>query len=188
MNFRDHGKLKGAHSFLSASKYHWLNYTDDKLVETYNNLLAAQRGTELHAFAAKCIDLGQKLPRSKKTLNRYVNDSIDFRMTTEQVLFYSENCFGTCDAICFRDNVLRISDYKSGVTEAKMEQLLIYASLFCLEYGVRPEDINIELRIYQSDDVRLYIPTPEEIRYVMGRIESCDDIIKHISETEYANV
>ena len=150
-------------------------------------MLASQRGTELHAFAAKCIDLGQKLPRSKKTLNRYVNDSVDFRMTTEQVLFYSENCFGTCDAICFRDNILRISDYKSGVTEAKMEQLLIYASLFCLEYEVDPETISIELRIYQNDEVRLYIPTSEEIRYIMSRIRTCDEIIQHVKETEYAN-
>lgn len=187
MNFRKHGELKGAHAFLSASKYHWLNYTDDKLADTYANMLASQRGTELHAFAAKCIDLGQKLPRSKKTLNRYINDSIDFRMTTEQILFYSENCFGTCDAICFRDNVLRISDYKSGVTEAKMEQLLIYSALFCLEYDVDPETINIELRIYQNDDVRLYVPTAEEIRFVMSRIRTCDGIIQHIKETEYVN-
>ncbi len=145
MNFNKHSTLEGQHAFLGASKYHWINYTDEKLAETYSKFLAVQRGTVLHEFAAQCIRLGQKLPKSTKTLNMYVNDAIGFRMIPEQILYYSENCFGTADSISFRRNILRIHDYKSGVIPAHMEQLQIYAALFCLEYKVKPADINIEL-------------------------------------------
>ena len=110
MNFNKHSNLEGQHAFLGASKYHWLNYNDDKLVETFSNLRAAQKGTELHEFAAMCIRLRQKLPKSQKTLNEYVNDAIGYRMHPEQVLYFSEWCFGTADAISFRNNFLRIHD------------------------------------------------------------------------------
>ena len=118
MTFNDHSRLRGQHAFLSASKYSWINYDPDKLAVVYTNFMATQKGTELHEFAAKCIELGQKLPRSKKTLNNYVNDAIGFRMTPEQVLYYSDNCFGTADAICFRDDILRIHDLKTGAIPA----------------------------------------------------------------------
>ena len=123
MNFNRHSNLEGQHAFLGASKYHWINYDEAKVVDVYSNFLAAQKGTVLHEFAAQCIRLGQRLPKSQKTLNMYVNDAIGYRMTPEQVLFYSENCFGTTDAIAFRNNLLRIHDFKSGVVPAHMEQL-----------------------------------------------------------------
>ena len=88
MNFNKHSNLIGQHAFLGASKYHWINYSSDKIATSYSNFLAAQRGTELHEFAAQCIRLGQKLPKSKKTLNMYVNDGIGYRMEPEQVLYY----------------------------------------------------------------------------------------------------
>lgn len=134
MDFNRHLDLEGQHAFLGASKYHWINYTDDKLAESYQNFLAVQRGTELHAFAAQAIRHGIKLQKSAKTLNMYVNDAIGFKMTPEQVLYYSENCFGTADAISFRNDFLRIHDLKTGTVPAHMEQLRIYAALFCLEY------------------------------------------------------
>ena len=180
MKFFKHSDLKGLHAFLGASKYHWLNYTPDKLINTYNNFMAAQRGTELHEFAATCIRLGQKLPKSKRTLNAYVNDAIGFHMTPEQVLFYSENCFGTADAISFRDNFLRIHDLKSGIVPAHMEQLLIYNALFCLEYRIKPSQIKIEDRIYQSDMVTIATPLPEEISDIMNKIVNFDKIIDKI--------
>lgn len=136
MNFNKHSNLEGRHAFLGASKYHWIRYSDDKIAESYSKFLAIQRGTELHEFAAQCIRLSQKLPRSKKTLNSYVNDAIGFRMIPEQILYYSDNCFGTADAIIFKNNFLRIHDLKTGVIPAHMEQLRIYAALFCLEYGI----------------------------------------------------
>lgn len=112
MNFNRHSNLEGQHAFLGASKYHWINYSEDKVAEAYSKFLATQKGTVLHDFAARCISLGQKLPKSQKTLNMYVNDAIGYKMTPEQVLYYSENCFGTADAISFRNGLLRIHDLR----------------------------------------------------------------------------
>ena len=92
MNFNKHSALEGQHAFLGASQYHWINYDENKLAESYSSFLARQKGTILHDFAAQCIKLGQKLPKSKKTLNQYVNDAIGFNMTPEQILVYSVNC------------------------------------------------------------------------------------------------
>lgn len=182
MKFNDHSKLLGCHAFLSASQWHWLNYDDDKLVDRYNTVTAAQRGTELHEFAASCIKLNQKLPRSGKTLNLYVNDAIGYHMTPEQVLFYSENCFGTADAICFRNNFLRIHDLKTGETPAHMEQLEIYAALFCLEYNVDPNEIDIELRLYQSNEVSVLNPEKTDVLYIMDKIKRFDSKLKELQE------
>lgn len=180
--FNNHDKLKGLHAFMSASKYQWLRYDDEKLKSAWLNSMDAARGTELHEFAAQCIKLGQKLPKSKKTLNSYVNDAIGFMMQPEQVLYYSENCFGTTDAICFRDNFLRIHDYKSGETPAHIEQLMIYAGLFCLEYHIKPTDIQFELRIYQSDEIFVCNPEGKEIAEVCKRIVHADNLINKIKE------
>ena len=182
MNFNEHGQLKGCHAFLSASKYHWVNYDEEKLAATYSNFLAVQKGTKLHDFAAQCIELGQKLPKSKKTLNMYVNDAIGFRMTPEQVLYYSDNCFGTADAISFRDGLLRIHDLKTGATPAHMEQLMIYAALFCLEYRMKPAEIGMELRLYQSDEILIHEPEVDEIVPIMDKIVHFDKILEKMEE------
>lgn len=184
MNFNNHSVLEGLHAFLGASKYHWINYDESKIAESYAKFLATQKGTVLHEFAAQCIRLGQKLPKSKKTLNMYVNDAIGFKMVPEQILFYSENCFGTADAISFRGNLLRIHDLKTGVIRAHMEQLMIYAALFCLEYKVKPADIGIELRLYQNDEITVHEPSVEEIVPIMDKIITFDKIIKKIKEQE----
>ena len=184
MNFNKHSELEGQHAFLGASKYYWINYDETKLVETYNRHLATLKGTTLHEFAAQCIKLGQKLPKSNKTLNMYVNDAIGFKMRPEQVLYHSENCFGTADAICFRNNMLRIHDLKTGVTETHIEQLMIYAALFCLEYKQNPYSINIELRIYQNDQILYHNPGGDEIKAIMDKIISFDKIIKQIKSEE----
>lgn len=177
MNFNRHSNLEGKHALLSASKYHWLNYDEEKLVSYYKNYRAAQTGSELHEHAKRCIQLGTKLMKSKKTLNMFVNDAIGFQMTPEQPLYYSENCFGTADAISFKNQILRIHDLKTGSTPAHMEQLMIYAALFCLEYGVKPKDIQIELRIYQSDEVFVENPEPELIQAIMDKVVWFDNRI-----------
>lgn len=184
MNFNKHSNLEGQHAFLGASKYHWINYSDEKVAEAYSKFLATQKGTVLHEFAAKCIQLGQKLPKSHKTLNMYVNDAIGFRLTPEQILYYSENCFGTADAIGFRNGLLRIHDLKTGVIPAHMEQLEIYAALFCLEYKIKPAEIEMELRIYQSDEILYHKPTVEDIVPIMDRIVTSDKIIAKIRAEE----
>ena len=30
MDFNQHKELEGLHAFLGASKYHWINYSEDK--------------------------------------------------------------------------------------------------------------------------------------------------------------
>jgi hypothetical protein len=184
MIFNKHFGLEGQHAFLGASKYHWINYDDEKVAIAYQRAVAAQKGTELHDYACQSIRLGQKLPKSKKTLNMYVNDAIGFKMIPEQMLYYSENCFGTADAICFREKFLRVHDYKSGVIPAHMEQLLVYVALFCLEYKVKPADIEMELRIYQNDEILYHIPTSEEIVPIMDKIITFDKIINKIKSEE----
>lgn len=179
-HFRD--VPEGAHAFLGASKYSWLNYDEEKLRTVYSNHLATLKGTQLHDFACKCIQLKQKLPRNNRTLNMYVNDAIGFDMQPEQVLYFSENCFGTTDAIAFKKNHLRIHDLKTGVTQASLHQLEIYASLFCLEYGVKPSDIEIELRIYQNNDILVGNPQPSDIVPIMDKIILFDKIINSMKE------
>ena len=188
MNFNEHSSLIGEHAFLSASKYHWLNYSDDKLRDTFENMLAVERGTELHELAAQCITLGVKLPKSKRTLNMYVNDAIGFKMQPEQVLYYSPYCFGTTDAISFRNNKLRIHDLKTGKTPAHLDQLEIYAALFFLEYGnelkVKPSDVDIELRIYQNDDILINVPEPGYIEEICNKIVHADYVLNKLNEQE----
>lgn len=184
MNFNDHSKFEGQHAFLGASKYHWINYSEEKVAEAYSRFIATQKGTILHDFAAQCIRLGQKLPKSKKTLNMYVNDAIGFKMVPEQILFYSENCFGTADSIIFRNQLLRIHDLKTGLIPAHMEQLEIYAALFCLEYKIKPSEIDIELRLYQNDEILYHNPSAEDIVPIMDKIVSFDKIIKRLKEQE----
>ena len=87
MNFKKHSSLEGKHAFLGASKYHWINYDDDKLIESYSKFQATLNGTILHDFACQCITLGQKLPKSQKALFMYVNDAIGFKMKQEKVLY-----------------------------------------------------------------------------------------------------
>lgn len=184
MNFKPHYNLEGKHAFLSASKYHWLNYDEQKLIDTYSNFLAVQRGTELHEFAAHAIKLGIKLPKSNRTLNMYVNDAISYRMTPEQPLYFSDNCFGTADAICFNKDLLRIHDLKTGMSPVSMHQLEIYAALFCLEYDVSPKDIDMELRIYQSNEAIVHNPEADDIFHVMDKIVLFDKILSEMKSEE----
>lgn len=114
----------------------------------------------------------------------FVNDAIGYKMQSEVVLFYSPNAFGTADAISFHKNVLRIHDLKTGVTPASFVQLEIYAALFCLEYRVKPTDIEISLRIYQNDEVIEHFPPAEDIINIMGKITAADKIIESIKAEE----
>lgn len=176
--FRQHRELENTHALLSASKSAWLNYDDEKLVVALRNAEAAKRGTLYHKWAHDTITLGIKQANTKQTLNMYVNDCIGFGMQTEIILVYSANAYGTADAIDFVNNTLRIFDLKTGVNKTSENQLLIYAALFCLEYRVRPLDIQYDLRIYQNDDVVYIEVDPEDVVYVMSRIQEADKVIE----------
>lgn len=209
MIFEKHLNLRGKHATLSPSQPHWLRYSEEQLFQKYASQYAQAMGTSLHELAETLISNNLKLKKSDKLtvlshlLNdgiprniidmdrlysnfmTYVNDAIGFKLTPEQILYYSDYCFGTADAISFRKvdgkDFLRIHDYKSGVLPAKMEQLLVYAALFCLEYKVKPGEIECELRIYQNDEIIFHNPTAEEILPVM------DAIIQHSKALERMN-
>lgn len=206
MDFMKHTEYVGKHALLAPSQPYWLDYTEDKLYQKYISSYAQSMGTALHELAEQLIRHGIKLKKTDKTvvllhllesgipraaieLDRlynnfmnYVNDAIGFRLTPEQPLVYSSNCFGTADAISFKNNFLRIHDYKSGTTPAKMEQLLIYAALFCLEYKYKPGEIEIELRIYQNDDIIGYKPEADEILPIMDTIIHHDRMLADLNE------
>lgn len=187
MNFEKHSNLEGLHAPFSASQSHWLRYDDERAIEVYLNKQASVIGTKLHEWAKNTIDLGIKQPRSKKTLYAYVNDAIGYKMSTEVVLYYSNRFFGTADAISFRNRVLRIHDLKtgkSGKIEDHIEQLEVYAALFCLEYKVKPGDIKIELRVYKNDEIFYHNPTAEDIVPIMDKIIHLDRILEKIDDEE----
>lgn len=180
MNFNTHSDLKDKHSFLSPSSYHWINYTPDKLESVYRNQQAKEEGNILHSFASIAIMKGLKMANHKKALNMFINDCIGFRMESEQILYYSDNSFGTADAISFKDNMLRIFDLKTGITKPSFKQLDVYAALFCLEYGIDPTLIDIETRIYQGNGYTSVVPEPLYIRDIMDKIIEFDIILENI--------
>ena len=183
MNFVKHSNLEGLHAPFSASQSAWLRYDTEKVLTVYDNMRAKERGTKLHDWAKRTIDLGIKQPRSNKTLYAYVNDAIGFKMSTEVVLYYSPYFFGTADAISFRNNKLRIHDLKTGKS-GHMEQLEVYAALFCLEYKIKPGDIQMELRLYKDNEVIVHEPTAEDILPIMDKIMSLNKALENFDDRE----
>ena len=205
MRFISHSDLKSKHALLSPSQPYWLGYSEDKLFQKFLSTYAQSMGTYLHELAETLIKNGIKLKKSDKNvvlvhllengiprnvidMDRiynnfmvYVNDAIGFKLTPEQILYYSDYCFGTADAISFRNNFLRIHDLKTGKSPAHMEQLEVYAALFCLEYKIKPGEIEMELRIYQNEEVLYHKPTAEDILPIM------DDIIRNSKALERMN-
>ena len=183
MLWNSHSRLAGQHAVLSASNNAWSNYDEDKMVRVFMNMLAAKRGTELHALAHDLIRLGIKLPRTNQTLNAYVNDMIGMRMTPEQILYYSDLAFGTADGVNFNEKkrILKIADLKTGENKTSVRQLEIYAAYFCLEYHWKPYDLEeIELRIYQNDEIRIYQADPGDIVRLMDQIVHFDKVLSKL--------
>lgn len=189
MKWNAHWNLEGKHAFLGASKWQWINYDRDTLITRYQNQQAVERGTRLHALAASMISEKIKAQPIKQTFNMYVNDAIKFNLSPEVVLFYSDNAFGTSDGISFdeKKNFLRIHDLKTGVTPAHMEQLMIYAALFCLEYRKDPKAIGLELRIYQNNEIIVCNPETDPelqdwVKDIMNKIVEDDKELKDFKE------
>lgn len=188
MIWNKHFDLEGKHAFLGASKYHWINYSEEKIKESYENHLRVLMGTELHELAAKLIEFKQHLPEDGETLSMYVNDAIDIGMTPEVLLYYSEFCFGTADSIWYQNGKLIIHDLKTGTIPAHMEQLMVYAALFCLEYNHKPADLDITLRIYQSREVKEFKPETDDIVPIMDRIILFDNILSQVKQNQVKEV
>ena len=214
MNFRRHSELEGKHAILSASSWRWINDDIESLTKRICSQYLSAIGTILHDVARKHIKHRIKLNKYDKknvmlelveqgvpamvidTINfdsmyenlmRYVNDCVAFKMTPEVVLRFSNNFFGTADAIKYDEETrfLRIHDYKSGTTPAHMEQLIIYVALFCLEYAIKPTSLSgCELRIYQAPEPMICEPTPEDISQVIDRIITFDNFMNKMWEEE----
>lgn len=144
---------------------------------------AAMRGIEDHRYAAIAIEENEVQDDETTTLGMYINQCIQERMTPEQVLYYSPNCFGTVDAIAYRHRKLKVSDLKTGVTYTSEHQLEVYAALFFLEYEIDPFDTReIELRIYQDRECRVYLGDPGYIKGIMDKIVVFDQMINKLRE------
>lgn len=211
MQFTPHRNLEGKHAIFSASSWYWLNDEPDDLVKRLCSQYAPMIGTIFHNVAYKHIKHRIKLHKYDKNnvvlelltngvpalivdtidfdsmfdnLMEYTNDCIGFRMEPEVVLAYSDNFFGTADAIVFseKERFLRIHDLKSGVTPASMNQLKIYTALFCLEYGFKPGMITTELRIYQGNEVIVDNPEADEIAPIIDKIVTTDKFLTRINE------
>ena len=227
--FPDHPELDGRHAPFPASSPSWLNYDDTKVFSKCRSDSRKELGTELHAFCASYIRLGDKLTKNKydiirnfksflkgkydkkgdatvnsddqkKLYNRliylyqamdylpdsvwetvyfYISECVNFRMMPERHLFYSYNFFGTADAVSFdpESHILRISDLKTGDTPGRIEQLYIYAAYACMQLELKPDDITIELRIYQSGDILLEVADKKKVIFVMEKVKRFDDIV-----------
>lgn len=211
MKFNQHKELEGKHAFLGASNYHWLNYDNAILEERFYNQFSQIIGTAIHQLAHDCIVSRTKLskhdvrlieltlykafvPRAAydpnyilENLVPFVNDAIGFHMASEILLYYNPWCFGTTDAIGFdeKNKILRIHDYKSGVSPTNLKQTYIYAALFCLEYNYDPRMLNlIECRIYQSMEVLIDQPSGDVIYDIMELIKHNTAMIQGYLERE----
>lgn len=178
---------KDSHGIFSASNYHWINYSMDKMIEIYTaRVRAAELGTKLHELAAMLIEMKQPLPDVPKTFNMYVNDAIRYEMVPEKQLYFSDEFRGTADAIGIDDRVLRIHDLKNGITKASLHQLEIYAALFCLDYGCSPSDFEqIELRIYQNNEILVGEPGVDVIIPIMDKMITFDKMKRKLGEIVY---
>jgi hypothetical protein len=186
MDWKDYSRLSSTHAFLSPSRYHWLNYDNEKLIDSFRNYKRAALGTRLHALAAELILLARWQPQTAEAFNAFVNDAIGFAMKPEVLLYYSPRCYGTTDAISYENGVLRIHDLKTGVTAVPPSatgQLLIYAALFCLDYKVDPLDlVAVHLRIYQNEEVIEFEPSVAELSNTTRKIISADKILQDAEE------
>lgn len=134
-------------------------------------------------YAKKIISHLNNIPKEVfEAVRCYINDGVGYRMNTEQALVYSEHIFGHADTISFRNNFLRIHDLKTGSNPAHMEQLEVYAALFCLEYKTKPSDINIELRLYQWDGVEIENPNAEVLTPIIDRIITSEKIAADVEK------
>lgn len=207
-HFNDHSRDvgSGAHAILSPSQSSWTNYdSHEYLFNLVCSKYAQEIGTLLHKLAETAIKYKVKVPKiaarpmitlwllangiprgivdaDKYVSNfvAYVNDAIGFDMEPEVILKFSDNAFGTADAIRFNEKKmhLRIHDYKSGVTKPCLRQLEVYAAYFCMEYNIKPKDLTMELRIYWQDQIIVGNPTAADILPLIDKIRESDKYIK----------
>lgn len=196
--FDSHPELIGKHSFLAPSKISWQNYDIEKMFAAYEREKASAIGTVFHEMASDHIKRKRKhsittlvgimedrliqkdlysgyldLKPMAVNIKNFIDDAIGFRMQPEvPLVYYKDFAFGTADAISFdiQNSTLRIHDLKTGTTPAHIEQLYAYAAYACLNYKIKPADIDIYLRIYQHGEIYEESPELDIIVRLMDKI------------------
>lgn len=193
----------GEHAFLAPSNSAWEGYDDKKTINVFVGKKAKDAGTAIHKFA--CRRILRRMPLKEHdtdsmvffmienyvpgyaianmdistvfgTVRSYVNDALRYGLYPEKEVYYGPFAYGTADAIG-DDDILRIHDLKTGVVPASFKQLEKYAALYCLDYEVRPEDIESELRIYQNNDILVERPESSVIRHYMDIYTSKSNLL-----------
>lgn len=118
-----------------------------------------------------------------ETVALFVNDAIGFRLDSEVILAYDElYSFGTSDAfgVDEKNKIIRVHDLKTGLHPVlKMDQLLLYAAQYCLEYKKNPKDYSFELRIYQGAQILEAYPPSEEVEKHMKHIVYATNLLRN---------
>ena len=187
MDWNNHWQYEGKHAILSPSGYHWHNYDVEKMERVMWNSYAKEDGTRLHNLASEMILYNIMPSDNENALNQFVIDALtmfDEPMKSEQILIYSDNAFGTADAIYYdeKKHHLQVHDLKTGVSKPSFKQLYTYCALFCLEYGFKPEKMTFECRLYQLGAMAFDIPEGAQIREIMNKIVELDKAIVSVKE------
>lgn len=113
------------------------------------------------------------------TTKDFINDSIGFRMESEKKLTLSDKFYGTADAVRYytKENLLRVSDLKTGKRPAKIEQVFTYAALYCYEFHLEPLKTNFEARIYQNAEIYIEQPNGEDINDILQNILHKNEVL-----------
>ena len=185
MEWNDHWRLEGRHATLSPSGYHWLNYDADKMRRVTWNNYSKEDGTKMHELASNMILYNIMPEDNENALNQFVIDALTMfkePMSSEILLYYSDECFGTADAIYYNEDKqhLQVHDLKTGVSKPSFKQLWIYCALFCLEYGYKPEKMTFECRLYQLGAMDIDNPQPKQIRSIMKQIVEMSNVIEGV--------
>lgn len=127
----------------------------------------------------KCLQLIlADTPEVFETVRSYVNDAIGYKMYPEVILKFTDDFFGTADALIFSDDLLRIHDLKTGSGPVHIEQLFGYAALYCIEYHVDPLKIDYEFRIYQNNDILTATPDGGMVKPFVDRYLAFDNELR----------
>lgn len=181
-------KEKLNHAIMSPSQNAWLNYDEAKLYKLFHQKNIKALGSRLHEFVKEAISLKRRLA-GNDSISCFTNDCIKHNMVPEYFIFYSENAFGTADAIYYSktEGVLKIFDLKTGMNKASFKQLELYACYFLLSMDIKPI-IKIILRIYQFNEIFEFQPKQKDLEDLMNRIVWIDNLLNSFKLEEEQNV
>lgn len=181
------GAYCNAHRAELGTEIHEWSSIQIKLENKINNIKEIEKGVKTHIYekyanapeyrAMLLSNIGYLPKEIYPTVKLFVNDSIGFRMLSEEKVLYSDIFWGTSDAIRYESGLLRVFDLKTGSRPAKETQLYAYAALYCLQEHMKPSEIEVETRIYQNGEVLIDNPPSDLIYDIMHKIVHADSII-----------